>query len=130
MGFASLPHAGPESNLSVFVLRPSITSVAVPDATTVRIDVTPPVAATQRVTLLMNGLAGAPAPAYSFDLPSRFVLSSLPPGPPPAPVTTLEFRIAGVTPGEYLLRVQVDGAESPLRLGADDRYDAPTAVIP
>lgn len=128
MGFASLPHAGPESNLSVFVLRPSISNVVVPDANTVRVDVAPPVAATQRVTLLMNALTGSAA--YSFDLPSRLVLSSLPPGPPPPPITTLEFHVAGVIAGEYLLRVQVDGAESPLRLGATNLYDAPTAVIP
>jgi hypothetical protein len=128
MGFASLPHAGPESNLAVFVLRPNITNVAVPDATTVRIDVAPPVAPAQRVTLLMNALTGTQA--YSFDLPSRFVLSSLPPGPDPPPITTLEFRVPGVAAGEYLVRLQVDGAESPLRLGANNRYDAPTAVIP
>ncbi len=127
MGFASLPHAGPESNLSVFVLRPNITSVAVPVAGRVRIDVAPPVAPTQRVTLLMNALTGTAA--YSFDLPSRFVLSSLPAGPPPS-ITTLEFRVAGVAAGEYLVRVQIDGAESPLRLGGNNRYDAPTAVIP
>lgn len=130
MGFASLPHAGPESNLAAFVLRPNITAVSVPAASTIRIEVTPPVAATQRVTLLMNGLAGTPAPAYSFDLPSRFVLTSLPPGPPPPPITTLEFQIAGVPAGEYLIRVQVDGAESPLQLGADNRYASPSAVIP
>jgi hypothetical protein len=127
MGFMSLPHAGPESNLSVFVLRPSLSNV-VPGANTVRVDVTPPVAATQRVTLLMNALSGIAA--YSFDLPSRIVLSSLPPGPLPPPITTLEFRVAGVAAGEYLVRVQVDGAESPLHLGADNRYDGPTAVIP
>jgi hypothetical protein len=127
MGFASLPHAGPESNLAVFVLRPSITSVTVL-APTIRVEVAPPVAPTQRVTLLMNALSGTAA--YSFDLPSRFVLSSLPPGPDPPPITTLEFLTAGVEAGEYLLRVQVDGAESPLHLGADNRYDAPSAVMP
>jgi Pvc16 N-terminal domain len=130
MGFMSLPHVGPESNLAVFVLRPTISNITVPDADTIRFDVTPPVAPAQRVTLLMNGLTGSPAPAYSFDLPSRFVLSSLPPGPPPPPITTLEFDIAGVAAGDYLLRVQVDGAESPLRLGPDNRYAEPHAVIP
>ena len=128
MGFMSLPHAGPESNLSVFVLRPNITNVDVPNAATVRIDVAPPVAATQRVTLLMNALSGTAA--YSFDLPSRIVLSSLPPGPLPPPITTLEFPVAGVAAGEYLVRVQVDGAESPLSIGAGNVYDAPAAVIP
>ena len=144
MGFASLPHGGPESNLAVFVLRPSIdtSTIAVtnpsgsgsqPRSATIRFDVSPPVAATQRVTLLMNELlpiaSTQTAAAYSFDLPSRFVPSSLPAGPPP-PITTLEFRAANVNAGTYLLRVQVDGAESPLQFGAEGRYDTPSAVIP
>jgi hypothetical protein len=130
MGFASLPHAGPESNLAVFVLRPTISNISLPGASTLRLDIAPPVAATQRVTLLMNGLSGSPAPAYTFDLASRFALSSLPPGPPPPPITTLDFHIAGVVAGDYLLRVQVDGAESPLHLGAGNTYDAPSVTIP
>jgi hypothetical protein len=144
MGFASLPHGGPESNLAAFVLRPSIDEPSIgvtgvtgsgsqPRSATIRFDVTPPVAATQRVSLLMNQIlppssSEMPA-AYSFNLPTRFVLSSLPPSTPP-PVSTLDFPVTNVRAGDYLLRVQVDGAESPLRFGAGGQFDNPRATIP
>jgi len=138
MGFQSLPHGGPESNLAAFVLRPSINLATINASTaggtgTITFDVAPPVSATQRVTLLMNELLPPGSSdiqhAYSFTLPSRFALLSLPTGTPP-PITTLVFNVTNVKPARYLLRVQVDGAESPLRLGADSRYDAPSVLIP
>jgi hypothetical protein len=44
--------------------------------------------------------------------------------------TSLGIAISGVTPGIYLVRVQVDGAESPLHTGPDGRYDGPVVVLP
>jgi hypothetical protein len=46
---------------------------------------------------------------------------------------TVRFHISGVMAGQYLVRVQVDGAESPLITDADPnnpRYSRPQVTIP
>src|SRR4029078_6499049 len=130
MGSPPTPHRGVESNLDSFVLRPQIqlpvglTNVQTPTDGTrsavfdVQLD--PAVAATQRVVLLLNEFqppasppAGTAARAYSFVAPPRISLQSPPPNPPPHQ-TLISIPINGVQPGAYLVRVQVDGAESPL----------------
>ena len=98
------PGAGFESNVVAFVLTPRITTAppltAAREATLV-LDVTPPVASGQRVALLIGDQA-LPLPARSADDP---------------PAATLSFPIpASFAPGSFLLRVQVDGAQSPLEV--------------
>jgi hypothetical protein len=56
--------------------------------------------------------------AYSFVAPSRPVTS------PPGPVKDVDVPIVGVAKGTYLVRVQVDGAESPLRVDASTGFYA------
>ena len=46
---------------------------------------------------------------------------------------SITFPIAGVKAGNYLLRIQVDGAESPLQVSADPanpKYNSPQVSIP
>jgi uncharacterized protein DUF4255 len=148
MGDPETPHLGVESNLVPFVLRPRIVNaavggVAVTEGDTRSADVTleidPPVGKRQRVVLLLNELqtASPPAPpptraarAYSFEAPSR----DLPAEPESAAELTIPVR--RVRPADYLVRVQIDGAESPLTLGtlpatpAIRQYVEPRVEIP
>ena len=75
---------------------------------------TPPLAAGQRVRLLLNERADPAQP----DRALRFHRLE-PEAEPTAGATTLRFPSDAVEPGTYLVRAQVDGAESVLDLQAD-----------
>src|SRR5262249_10133755 len=114
MGTPEAAHRGVESNLAAFVLHPTINkrldgspdiTVAVPDVT---IKLRPKVGKTQRVTLMLNELnlpADRAARAYSFDSAPHNKQAD------PDETDTLVFPIEGVKAGDYLARVQVDGAD-------------------
>ena len=94
----------------------------------VSVAVTPRVGVGQRTVLLMNALDAAPqARAYSFaNRPLTLPANQTDTG-------TITFHISGVAQGQYLVRVQVDGAESPLVTDADPdnpRYIRPQVTIP
>lgn len=135
MGTPAAPHPGFESNIAAFVLRPKVTvgAVAIGLSTvidtvtyrdaTIGLDLVPKVGVNQRLVLLLNEfnppLTRAPR-AYRFEI-------KMPPAPPDVVghVDALVYRVAA---GDYLLRVQVDGAESLLDPGPDP--DAPKYVGP
>lgn len=143
MGNPPLPHSGFESNVAAFVLQPAINRrpddsdditvsppVIAADQTrsaNVSVAVTPRVAAGQRTVLLMNELdAATQAKAYSFA--NRPL--TLPPNE--TDTGTITFHIAGVAQGQYLVRVQVDGAGSALVTDADPdnpKYIRPRVTI-
>jgi hypothetical protein len=116
LGTPNEPHRGFESNVAAFVLAPRITTTpAAPgdplDATrgsALVLDIDPPVRWSQQVRLLLG---------------ERTV--TRPPLPPPAPgdpptAASVSVPIPADFPvGTYLLRVQVDGAESALDVSAD-----------
>lgn len=138
MGIPPTPHRGVESNAAAFVLSPIITKdsggdyeIAIANLQTaadgtrsadLSVKVNPEAGESQRVELLLNE-AALPSDrrpyAYIFKAP-----------PLDADSDTIEFAISGVEAGDYLVRVQVDGAESPLDVDADGRYSGPTATIP
>jgi hypothetical protein len=140
MGTPPVPHSGISSNLAAFVLRPAITApVSVSDlqdlggglrAATLGLTIDPAVGDTQRVVVLLNEfnpLASPPpsAPlAYGFVVPPRDVTS------PPDETSFISVPITAVQTGTYLIRVQVDGAESPLESDAEGQYNAPLVTIP
>jgi hypothetical protein len=142
IGTPPLPHRGVESNLAAFVLRPAIDAASVgftgavgprPISGTVVITVAPPVGDQQRVVLLLNELAPpasppaeTPSESYSFVAPSR-ILS--PPVSPPGSRATIGIPIQGVKARTYLVRLQVDGAESPLEADTNGRFNAPKVTI-
>ncbi len=119
-----------ESNVAAFVLRPQLSAVVVTNASTheglrsaeLTLRLTPDVRKTQRVTLLLNGL-DPPARSYSFVGQSRDT-----PGVPDA-TDTIVAPVSGVVPGAYLVRVQVDGAESVLTPDTTGRYSEPQVQI-
>jgi len=137
-----LPHRGFESNAVAFMLQPTITltspvvshpgttvnGVTVFDAT-LAVNFVPNVGRTQRATLLLNEIpAGStgPARAYSFPAPANNGITNQDPD-----TATISFTVDGMRAGDYLVRVQVDGAQSLLgQDAATGKYDSPKITIP
>ncbi|HEY9631533.1 MAG TPA: DUF4255 domain-containing protein [Coleofasciculaceae cyanobacterium] len=105
------PHRGSESNVAAFIVTPEITGLPVPPLTVARgntltLSVTPPVGADQQVALLLDSQAIAIPPRSGTT-------------------TSLNFPIPNDFPvGTFLLRLQVDGAESALEV--DENPASPT----
>jgi hypothetical protein len=143
-----MPHRGVESNVAAFVLRPrvvapvavanvQVTGPAALRSADLTVTLEPAVGATQRVVLLLNELqppasppdgSVPPASGYAFVAPTRLNLQS-PPASPPGASASVTFRVSGVRAGRYLVRVQVDGAESPLDVAPDGRFQGPLVEI-
>jgi hypothetical protein len=100
LGIPPAEHRGFESNIVAFVLVPKLTNI---DATTTEfvIDVEPMLRKSQRVVLALNNkTTGA---AYTFSIT-----------PLTADTAQVTIPVSGLDPGEYFVRLQVDGAESSL----------------
>jgi hypothetical protein len=132
LGDPPTPHpAGFSSGVAAFVLHPTIRADALPgsfaitvetgvgsppgDAVVVTLD--PVVRAGQRALLQLIGLAD-PATRPLFDA-----------GAIAADTDTIAFAVPGVAPGAYLVRVIVDGAESPLIFDPSGMPIAPTVSL-
>ncbi len=126
MGTPAVPHTVVQSNVAGFALQPTVTATTV--AGKLSLTVAPNVGKRQRVRLLLNQLAAPPGTAartYAFDAPSRDL-----PGAPDE-TATITVPIPGVVADSYLVRVQVDGAESPLGFDAGTgAYNSPVVAIP
>jgi len=120
LGTPPVPHRGVESNVSAFVLHPTITAVTAsnPQAS-VTVKLRPDVGKSQRVVLLLSEFGGSSPGAYSFTVPSRTIDTD-----------SITIQISGVKTADYLVRVQIDGAESPLGTNATGQYDSPKVTIP
>jgi hypothetical protein len=107
------PHRGVESNVAAFVLQPEFGGLALapapagpgPYSGEATLTITPAVGRDQRVVLLLNGTSPANPVAHSFRAESRASAAD----PIVVPLTDVER-------GDYFVRVQVDGASSPLDL--------------
>jgi hypothetical protein len=130
MGTPETAHKGFESDVVPLILRPAIVpsvSGKTVDGSfrkaTVKLDFTPKIGTGQRVALLLNEFnppADRSAYAYRFDVPV--------PAPPPDRFASLTLDVR-VLAAEYLVRVQVDGAESVLDAGPDP-VNAPQYIGP
>lgn len=127
-----------ESNVGSFVLQPVVKrdpapphdyliTVGAPDSSvpphvpvTAKID--PPVTAAQRASLLLNELGAAPGVvplSYSFDAAAVDI----------TPPDTIVFTTQGVASGrQYLARVRIDGADSPLDIDTTTKQFVTPAV--
>ena len=134
MGSPPKEHKGVNSNVQAFVLCPKIikpigianvTGVSLKSAD-ISLTVEPIVHKDQQVILLMNEMNSNDPNSYSFIVNT----GNLPemPSSPPSP-TTLLIAIKNVKPGTYLIRLQVDGAESPLEIVVGPHYDSPSITI-
>jgi hypothetical protein len=123
-GSASEPHRLFESNVAAFIVVPKINQPALPEpvfgtvtrGAALTLDVTPPIGRSQDVRLLLGNRAIA--------------LASRPPSDPPT-ATSLKFDVPSNFPtGEFLVRVQVDGAQSKLVVDAGTGgYTGPKVII-
>lgn len=117
MGKPKVAHKGVKSAIFPFVLAPSINKtlgaydihLTGPD---VKVTVDPVVGKDQQVALLLNELVTVDPHSYTFVAPTRA-----------ADTDTLTFTTVGVAPGTYLVRIQVDGADSPLEMTAGTYSD-------
>jgi hypothetical protein len=139
MGTPEVDHAGVESNIEAFVLRPIIKTNApsgvvasVVDGVNVnsgkiKIDFNPQVGKTQPVVMLLNELnppSNRAARAYSFKAaPGNGVVD------PNTETPSVTIAFTNVVPGDYLVRAQVDGAESTLELDGTGKYAKPRVTI-
>jgi hypothetical protein len=131
LGTPPVPHQqGFQSDVVPFVLHPTIqqsspgifeitvqTGLVSPPGDAVIVKVTPEVQPGQRALLELL-LAAAPTTANLFDF-----------GTIPDATDTLTFDVPGVAPGNYLVRVRIDGAESPLQLNAGGSPVAPVITL-
>lgn len=109
LGTPPTEHRGVESNVAPFVLRPVINSATASSAG-IAVNITPIVGKMQRLVLLLNKVGDSRTYTIIDD-------------PRPTDTANQEFFEA-VEAGDYLIRVQVDGAES--LLAVDDNPASPT----
>lgn len=117
MGTPPEIHRGSESNVEAFALQPTIEI----DEGSSSIKVHPVVGKDQRVVLFLNEINGPdeeqPPAAYTFVLPSRS-----------ADTNEIAVPTGGVKAGTYLVRIQVDGAQSALVV-ENASYAGPKVVV-
>jgi len=110
------------SNVMPFVLCPTIVNVTVTQAEEIEDDLRSAVIVVQldvlvrekqKVVVSLNEWTVDSPTVYMFDRP-----------PLPDTNSTIEIPITNIKAGEYLVRIQIDGAES--KLGVDDDPDSPT----
>jgi hypothetical protein len=123
------PHKSFESNPVFILLRPLIIEPIPPsDGKTIRIKLNHKAGKEQRVTLFLNEFQLQPTPepahAYNFNVPQR-----------KQDADTLDISISGVAEKTYLVRVEIDGAESPLKTDTNPnsptygKYVGPTVTV-
>lgn len=120
-GNTSHPLSPTVSNVAGFVLQPMITSSSVATTDTVTrnltVNVTPAVAAHQTVRLLLNLLSPSATPATASATSGAYVLEAA--APQADGTASFVFPTKGQTGGDlpsgtYLVRIQIDGVDSPL----------------
>jgi hypothetical protein len=114
------------SNVVSFVLSPTLVAQTAPGS--VIVQTVPSIGKSQRVRLILSSFqppSGEPSRSFAFDAPSR----NLPNAPEAS--AQIEVPISDVPSGTYLVRIQIDGAESPLDIDqATGCFVQPTVQIP
>ncbi|GAA6619778.1 DUF4255 domain-containing protein [Scytonema sp. NUACC26] len=126
IGTPAMPQCEVASNLATFVLHPTIdfTVAQVQDSgkdlrsAEITVKFKPKVGKTQRVVLLLNEVASDGGQAYRFPLSPR-----------PEDTDSVTIPVKNIKAGTYFVRVQVDGAESPLGKNQAGKYDSPQVKI-
>jgi hypothetical protein len=120
MGTPAVAHRGVASNLAAFVLHPVITQTAgayditvanvqgsgsQPRSATVGVTIEPAAETAQTATLELLSTDG--------DVRTFFAEARA------ADTDELSFQVSGLAPGDYLVRVRIDGAESPFEIDTE-----------
>lgn len=134
MGTPPTPRRAFESNVVSLVLCPKITASVIsvqgsgdePRSADVRVNFDPEVGRAQHVVVMLDEYqppSDRPARAYSFTVPPRQETD-------PDETAVIHVQVTDVRPGTYMVRVQVDGARSPLHFNSQlGRYDSPQVTI-
>ena len=118
-------HDFSSSNVFPFTLRPTIATVAMQGAA-IQIQFIPRVGKSQRVFLILNELNNPKPKSYRLNAPKDNGVTD-----PVTETDVIDFPIAGIVgSGTYLVRVQVDGAESMLQKADDGKYNQPQVTVP
>jgi hypothetical protein len=130
MGTPPAPHRGTQSNLVQVLVSPRITdapsaSLHAGSATGLRsgevtLDVEPAIRPGQRVILLLNQLLPRPMADDAVARSYRFQAGTI-----AATKSTIDVPVVDVEVGTYLVRIEVDGAQSPVAMDAGGRYASP-----
>jgi hypothetical protein len=110
------------SNVVPLLVRPIITEQAVTSAD-ITLTVQPPLFPGQRATVTLQTMPGQTGPLRTVSLE----LAPVPRGA--APQASVVMKRQDIPNGTWLLRLQVDGVDSPLEL-VGDTYGAPTLTLP
>ncbi len=121
------PHVGFDSNVVPFVLCPVVDEGELSISSgSLTVGFAPFVTKEQRVAVMLNEY-DAPETrsphAYRFDAPADNGI-----GEEDTETSSIVFPLEDVEPGQYLVRLQVDGAISPLEF-VDNRYGKPKVTI-
>jgi hypothetical protein len=116
-----------ESNVAAFVLHPTITASVTgvessgEDSLSAQITVIfqPKVGKLQRVVLLLHEMSPHNPTAYSFPVAARTEDSE-----------SIKIPVKNIKPGKYIVRVEVDGSQSPVHINKTGEYDSPLVKIP
>lgn len=131
MGVPPTPHTGTESNILTFLLRPSLTAPVAATEIQFTVELNPSVTPNQAVRILLNELAppaSRAARAYSFPAAADNGIDT---AAGETETSTIAFAHRGVLAGTYLVRVQVDGAESLLETDAGTgSFIKPVVTLP
>jgi hypothetical protein len=123
MGTPAAAHRGFESTVAPFVLCPTVSSATAAVAasgTDVTLNLVPNIGVGQRAVLLLNNVSSTPATSYT----SPGVMSAADSG-------SIVINITNVPNGTYLVRVQIDGAESQLTFNSVTHVlEGPTVAMP
>jgi hypothetical protein len=118
---------GSESDTAPLVLRPIVAkdaggnhqiTITPGDPLVLGVTLAPAVGRRQQARLYLNPTPSAAGRAYVFA--ARPLASD---------AATVQFEIPGVGPGDYLVRVEVEGAETMLETDTDGRYQAPVVTV-
>lgn len=139
LGEPPVPHGGFESNAVAFMLRPTISSLTIAArrpsedgriSGELLLTVRPQIGRRQRAVLFLNGITGSKAERDKSDKRGGMDIAArgaeayiFRTGNRSEDSDTLKFSFQNVNAGAYSVRLQVDGAESPLYL--DDDTDSP-----
>lgn len=135
IGVPPVSHQGAGSNVVPFVLHPviaqDVTGQALISFTPppsrgrrssgagmIDLELAPPVYPGQIVVLLLNELSESSPQAFTLPAPDRAV-----------EMAALQIPVENVSPGNYLVRVQVDGVSSPLSTDEAGRFSGPRVTV-
>jgi hypothetical protein len=125
LGTPPVTHSVTGSEVMPFLLRPNISASL--QGAAIRIQFVPRVGRKQRVILILNELTANPKPkGYRLDAPKDNGITNV----NTDDTDGIDFPVTKIAPGTYLVRVQVDGAESLLQKNAGGLYDQPQVIVP